>query len=167
MLPAINPQVAVAALRYLAEDGSVPGRDLPGNEAQPGGEIVALGERIACADCRYHRAGTSQRAGNATGSSHGLKPPRSGCTATCWPARHYPRLWIQRPSSERRSSEIGSTFHGSNRPCQTLQSIAFGRLPGSTKSWKIFRPLPRCLLGRQRFLLSGPWCRRNDSGRLQ
>src|ERR1700738_2582431 len=36
------------------------------------------------------------------------------------------------------SSEIGSTFHGSTRPCQT-QSIPFGRLPGSTKSWKIFR----------------------------
>src|SRR5256885_14173067 len=37
------------------------------------------------------------------------------------------------------SSEIGSTFHGSTRPCQTLQSIPFGRLPGSTKSWEIFR----------------------------
>src|SRR3981081_4121123 len=53
------------------------------------------------------------------------------------------------------SSEIGSTFHGSTRPCQTLQSIPFGRLPGSTKSWKIFRPLPRCLWGRQQFLLAG------------
>src|SRR5258708_15154228 len=28
------------------------------------------------------------------------------------------------------SSEIGSTFHGSARPCQTLQSIPFGRPPG-------------------------------------
>ena len=28
-----NPQVAVAALRYLAEDGAAPGRDLSGNEA--------------------------------------------------------------------------------------------------------------------------------------
>ena len=27
-----NPQVAVAALRYLAEDGAVPGRDLPRNQ---------------------------------------------------------------------------------------------------------------------------------------
>jgi len=53
------------------------------------------------------------------------------------------------------SSEIGSTFHVSARPCQTLQSIPFGRPPASTKSWKIFRPLPRCLLGRQRFLLAG------------
>src|SRR6476660_1917709 len=57
------------------------------------------------------------------------------------------------------SSEIGSTFHGSARPCQTLRSIPFGRPPGSTKSWKIFRPLPRCLLGWQRFLLAGPWRR--------
>ena len=32
------------------------------------------------------------------------------------------------------SSEIGSTFHGSIRPCQTPQSIPFGRLPGNTKS---------------------------------
>jgi hypothetical protein len=28
-----NPQVAVTPLRYLAENGAVPGRDLPGNEA--------------------------------------------------------------------------------------------------------------------------------------
>src|SRR5947208_5723885 len=37
------------------------------------------------------------------------------------------------------SLEIGAPFHGSTRPRQTLQSI-LGRLPGSTKSWKIFRP---------------------------
>src|SRR5947207_6559190 len=30
-------------------------------------------------------------------------------------------------------------FHGSTGPCHTLQSIPFGRLPASTKSWKIFR----------------------------
>src|SRR6266702_2136150 len=52
-----NPQVAVTSLRYLAEDGAVPGRYLLGDKAQPGGEVAAFGEHIACADCRYHRAG--------------------------------------------------------------------------------------------------------------
>jgi len=52
-----NPQIAVAAFRYLAEDGAIPGRDLPGNEAQPSGEVAALGEHIARTNRRYHRAG--------------------------------------------------------------------------------------------------------------
>src|SRR5207244_5625942 len=52
-----NPQVAVTPLRYLAEDGAVPGRYLLGDKAKPGGEVAAFGEHIACADRRYHRAG--------------------------------------------------------------------------------------------------------------
>src|SRR5262252_3519167 len=51
-----NAQVAIAALRYLAEDGAVAGRDLLGDEPQPGGEVAAFRERIAGADCRHHRA---------------------------------------------------------------------------------------------------------------
>jgi len=37
-----NAQVAIAALRYLAEDGAVAGRDLLGDEPQPGGEVAAV-----------------------------------------------------------------------------------------------------------------------------
>src|SRR6516225_2192785 len=52
-----NAQVAIAAFRNLAEDGAVAGRDLLGDEPQPGGEVAAFRERIAAADCSYHRAG--------------------------------------------------------------------------------------------------------------
>jgi hypothetical protein len=51
-----NPQVAVTSRRYLTEDGAVAGRDLLGNEAQPGGEVAPLGEHVACANRRYHPA---------------------------------------------------------------------------------------------------------------
>ena len=34
-------QVTVTSLRYLAEDGAVAGRDLLGDEPQPGGEVPA------------------------------------------------------------------------------------------------------------------------------
>src|SRR5262245_26801228 len=51
-----NAQVAIAAFRYLAEDGAVAGRDLLGDEPQPSGEVAAFRERIAGADCRHHRA---------------------------------------------------------------------------------------------------------------
>ena len=37
-----DPQVAIAALRYLAEDGAVAGRDLLGDEPQLGGEVAAV-----------------------------------------------------------------------------------------------------------------------------
>src|SRR5215470_8740536 len=37
-----NAQVAIAALRYLAEEGAVAGRDLLGDEPQPGGEVAAF-----------------------------------------------------------------------------------------------------------------------------
>ena len=33
------------------------------------------------------RAGQARRAGSATGSNPGSKPPRSGCTTTCWRSR--------------------------------------------------------------------------------
>src|SRR6516162_10942730 len=52
-----DPQVAIAALGYLAEDGAVAGRYLLRNEPQPGGEVAAFRERIAGADCGHHRAG--------------------------------------------------------------------------------------------------------------
>src|SRR6266702_2737864 len=52
-----EPASSGYSLRYLAEDGAVPGRYLLGDKAQPGGEVAAFGEHIACADCRYHRAG--------------------------------------------------------------------------------------------------------------
>jgi hypothetical protein len=37
-----NAQVAIAAFRYPAEDRAVPGRDLLGDESQPGGEVAAF-----------------------------------------------------------------------------------------------------------------------------
>src|SRR5262245_65737263 len=52
-----DPQVAIAAFRYLAKDGAVAGRDLPGDEPQPGGEVAALRERITTADRSYDCAG--------------------------------------------------------------------------------------------------------------
>jgi hypothetical protein len=42
-----DTQVAIAALGYLAEDGAVAGRDLLGDEPQPGGEVAAFRQRIA------------------------------------------------------------------------------------------------------------------------
>src|SRR5262245_13351305 len=50
-------QVAIAALGYLAQDGAVPGGDLPGNESQPGGKVAALGEHIPGTDRCHHRTG--------------------------------------------------------------------------------------------------------------
>src|SRR5258705_339655 len=55
------------------------------------------------------------------------------------------------------SSEIGSTFHGSARPCQTLQSIPFGRLAGSTKSWKNFPAFTPMPIGSAKIFARGPW----------
>src|SRR5262249_15045035 len=52
-----DPQVAIATLRYLAEDRAIPSRDLPGDEPQPSGEVAALAERIALANRSYHCAG--------------------------------------------------------------------------------------------------------------
>jgi tetratricopeptide (TPR) repeat protein len=52
-----NPQVTIATSGYLAEDGTVTGRDLFGNEPQPGGKVATLGEYIPGADRSHHRAG--------------------------------------------------------------------------------------------------------------
>src|SRR5262245_43142012 len=41
-----DTQVAIAAFRYLAEDGAVAGRYLLGDEPQPGGEVAAFRERM-------------------------------------------------------------------------------------------------------------------------
>jgi len=39
-----SAQVAITALRYLAEDRAVPGRDLLRNERQPSGEVAAFAD---------------------------------------------------------------------------------------------------------------------------
>src|SRR6266496_4992067 len=52
-----DPQVAIATLRYLAEDRAIPSRDLLGDEPQPSGEVAALGKRIPIANRSHHRAG--------------------------------------------------------------------------------------------------------------
>ncbi len=52
-----NPQVAIAALRYLAEDCAIPSRDLLGDEPQPSGEVATFGECIPIANGSHHRAG--------------------------------------------------------------------------------------------------------------
>src|SRR5207247_9764580 len=52
-----DPQVAIAALRYLAEDGAIPSRDLLGDEPQPSGEVAALAERITLTNSGHDRAG--------------------------------------------------------------------------------------------------------------
>src|SRR6266498_178469 len=52
-----DPQVAIATLRYLAEDRAIPSRDLLGDEPEPSGEVAALGERIPVANRSHHRAG--------------------------------------------------------------------------------------------------------------
>jgi len=45
-----DAQVAIATLRYLAENGAIPSRDLLGDEPQPSGEVAAFGERIPIAN---------------------------------------------------------------------------------------------------------------------
>ena len=52
-----NSKVAITTLRYLAQDGAVPGRDLLGNEAKPCGKVSSFGEAIASPDRRDHGAG--------------------------------------------------------------------------------------------------------------
>ena len=71
-----NPQVAVAALRYLAEDRAVPGRHLLREQAQPGGEVAAFGERISTADRGHHRAGDDW-----TDAGHAHQPLAAGVLA--------------------------------------------------------------------------------------
>src|SRR5205807_6585491 len=49
-------QIAIAALRYAAEDRAVAGRYLLRHQPEPGAEVAAFGERIAGADRSHHRA---------------------------------------------------------------------------------------------------------------
>src|SRR6266536_6523968 len=70
-----DPQVAIATLRYLAEDGAIPSRDLLGDEPQPSGEVTPFGERIPSANGGHYRAGDDRpdprHAGRSTaGPSH-------------------------------------------------------------------------------------------------
>ena len=37
-----DPQITIAALRHFTEDGAVSGRDLPGHQSKPSGEVAAL-----------------------------------------------------------------------------------------------------------------------------
>ena len=69
-----DAQVAIAALGYLAQDGAVPGGDLPGNESQPGGEVAALGEHIPGADRGHHRTGDAFTKGRDFAAWLGLVP---------------------------------------------------------------------------------------------
>src|SRR5258708_31447469 len=71
-----DPQVAIAALRYLAEDRVVFRRELFGDKTQPGGEVAALGERIPGADRRHHRAGD-----NRPDTRHAHQPLATGILA--------------------------------------------------------------------------------------
>ena len=52
-----DTQVAIAAFRYLAEDGAVTGRDLLRDEPEPSSKVAAFGEHISSADRGHHRAG--------------------------------------------------------------------------------------------------------------
>src|SRR6266536_4730883 len=50
-------RVAIATLRYLAEDGAIPSRDLLGDEPEPSGKVATFGECIPGANRTHHRAG--------------------------------------------------------------------------------------------------------------
>ena len=52
-----NAQIAVATLRYLAEDSAVAGRDLLRHEAQRCGEVATFRERVASTDSGHNSAG--------------------------------------------------------------------------------------------------------------
>jgi hypothetical protein len=61
-----DPQVAIAALGYLAQDRTIAGRHLPWDEPQPGGEVPTFGEGITSPDRGHHRAGDDRpNAGHA------------------------------------------------------------------------------------------------------
>src|SRR6266480_511486 len=52
-----DPQVAIATLRDLAENGAIPSRDLLGDEPEPSGKVATFGECIPGANRSHHRAG--------------------------------------------------------------------------------------------------------------
>src|SRR6516165_9873320 len=51
-----NAQVAIAASRYLAQDGAVSGRYLLGHQSEPGTEVATLREHFARTDRGHHGA---------------------------------------------------------------------------------------------------------------
>src|SRR6516165_10434084 len=51
-----NAQVAIAASRYLAQDGAVSGRYLVGHQSEPGTEVTTLREHFARTDRGHHGA---------------------------------------------------------------------------------------------------------------
>src|SRR6478609_7004166 len=61
-----DPQVAIAALGYLAQDRAVAGRHLSRDEPKPGGEVTAFGKGITSANRSDHRTGDDRpNAGHA------------------------------------------------------------------------------------------------------
>src|SRR6266566_5007600 len=52
-----DPQVAIAALADIAENGVIPSRDLLGDEPEPSGKVATFGECIPGANRSHHRAG--------------------------------------------------------------------------------------------------------------
>src|SRR6516225_1095961 len=55
-----NAQIAVTALRYLAEDGAIARGDLFGHQAEPSRKVAAFGKDLAGSDCGYHSAGDNR-----------------------------------------------------------------------------------------------------------
>ena len=62
-----HAQVAVTALRDLAQDRAIAGGDLLGHEPEPGGEVAALGEGVSRTDRGHHRTGDDRP---ETGHAH-------------------------------------------------------------------------------------------------
>jgi hypothetical protein len=65
-----NPQVAIAALGYLTEDGVVSRRYLLGHQSKPGAEVAAFGEQFSSAD---RGAADSFRSSGRSGQALGLQ----------------------------------------------------------------------------------------------
>ena len=102
---------------FAAWLGLVPSRSRPATARSwaryPSAEIAI------CACCSCKRRGSfssSRRAGSVTGSSRGSRPPRSGCTTTCWRS-HSPTsspaspgvYWLAAEASKRASFRLRQT----------------------------------------------------------
>src|ERR1700728_1014999 len=71
-----DAKVAIAALRYLAEDGAVAGRDLLRDEPQPSGKVATFREHISSADRGHRRAGNDR-----ADAGHAHQPLATGVLA--------------------------------------------------------------------------------------
>ena len=71
-----NPQVAIATLGYLAQDGAVPSRDLFGDEPKSGGKVATFREDVSSADRGHHRTGDDR-----ADAGHAHQPLASGILA--------------------------------------------------------------------------------------